>query len=146
MYTCKAFIRKNTTELRNRLEELGFSICSCCTFEGSVWLNNCPENSYNYIHGIGYLCEDLGINTTSQALDMFLLESSSNYIDCGENEDLFIELISLRDDTDEGQLFTNDQGDYLRSCCDFNTFSQNSNLTKWRKCGIIDIINYYKKD
>ena len=34
-YTTKAFIRKNTEGLRNKLASLGFSVCPCCTFSGS---------------------------------------------------------------------------------------------------------------
>lgn len=147
MYICRAFIRKNTKELREKLKNRGHTVCPCCTFNGSIWLSNCPENKDNYVHGIGYICEEFGITSTSQAISIFLHESANNYdIDCGEDEDLFIDLISLRDDTDLGQLFTDDQGNYLRSNCDSNTFNQNSILTKWRKCSIIDIINYYKKD
>ena len=145
-YTTKAFIRKNTEGLRNKLASLGFSICPCCTFEGSMWLNNCPENKHLYIHGIGYTDEDfLGFTTTDQALGMFLIKSSKNYIDCGEDEELFIDLISLRSDSDLNQLFT-DGISYLRCECINCMFNQGSTSKNWRKCSVPEILEYHGRN
>lgn len=144
-YTTKAFIRKNTEDLRNKLVSFGFSVCPCCTFSGSVWLCNCIENNHLYIHGIGYTDEDLGITTTDQALDMFLTKSSKNYIDCGEDEELFIDLISLRSDSDLNQLFT-DGISYLRCECTTCMFNQGSTSKNWRKCTINEILKYHGKN
>ena len=33
-----AFIRKNTSELRKKLSELGCKICPCCYFKDAEWL------------------------------------------------------------------------------------------------------------
>lgn len=89
------FIRKNTPELRDKLKELGYYICPCALYEGSVWLHI----SYVYyptVHGIGYIVEDLtGRGTIQERLDFFLYgnEKSENpSIDCGEDEEMFLKI------------------------------------------------------
>ena len=61
------------------------------------------------VHGIGYSTEDLtGRKTTQNELDFFLYENSkckNPLIDCGINEEMFLALAALRDDTDEHQWF-----------------------------------------
>ncbi len=44
------FIRKNTTELRNKLKSFGLNICKCSLFKGWDWLNYSARD--NSIHGI----------------------------------------------------------------------------------------------
>lgn len=103
------FIRKNTPELRTKLKELGYYICSCAEFEDSIWLRTSFITNKPVIHGIGYFNEDLtGRKTTQEELDFFLSEnctSENPRIDCGDNEELFIALAALRDDTDKNQWF-----------------------------------------
>lgn len=87
------FIRKNTPELRDKLKAMGYYICPCCTFRNSVWLDaNSDDMS---AHGIGY---DSGVvyqYTLEGELEFFLndnAEHSYPYYDCGESEELFIEM------------------------------------------------------
>lgn len=103
------FIRKNTPELRKKLEELGYHICPCAEFKDSIWLcTNFITNS-STVHGIGYFNEDLtGRKNTQEELDFFLSEnctSENPQIDCGDNEKMFLALAALRDDTDKNQWF-----------------------------------------
>lgn len=106
MFTTDCFIRKDTPELRQRLMDLGYSICPCCDFEGSVWLSILPINGT--VHGVGF-CDSTGlspIDTQEKALAQFLYDSEKDgSIDCGDNEELFIALAALRDDTDKNQWF-----------------------------------------
>jgi hypothetical protein len=84
MFTTPCFIRKNTPELRKRLEELGYKYGGKASNFGQPYLycsldkyfecNRCPAR----YHGI---------------------------IDCGDNEELFLALVALRDDTDKYQWF-----------------------------------------
>ena len=88
-FTISCFVRKNTPELRKKLEELGYKYSTfddlkldgIITFpsksEYSVWAN------YNFD----------GKHTLK------------SYIDCGTNEDLFLALAALRDDSDYMQWF-----------------------------------------
>lgn len=87
MFTTPCIIRKNTPELRQKLEDLGYS--NCIIEDGKYLFTT---------HGIfdcmysdtGY--EDLVCN---------------GLVDCGDNEQLFLALAAMRDDTDKDQLFTN---------------------------------------
>lgn len=109
MFKIDCFIRKDTPELRQKLKDLGYSICPCCDFEGSVWLSILQINST--VHGVGF-CDKTGlsgIDTQEKALARFLYDSEKDgSIDCGDNEELFIALAALRDDTAKNQWFVAD--------------------------------------
>lgn len=106
MFKIDCFIRKDTPELRQRLMDLGYKICPCSDFEGSVWLSILPINGT--VHGVGF-CDSTGlsdINTQEKALALFLHDSEKDgSIDCGDNEELFIALAAIRDDTAKNQWF-----------------------------------------
>lgn len=91
-FITKCFIRKNTPELLKKLEKMGYEICPCCDFVISHWLENDIESKT--IHGANDDTDNNG------------------GIDCKENENLFLALAAMRDDTDEGQLFLNNLGDW----------------------------------
>lgn len=113
-FITKCFIRKNTPELREKLRELGYCICKCCTFENAVWLDNFfsydEKNKRADIHGIGYFDADYEKPgyTVEDALNFYLYENKEygeQYVDCGENEDLFLALAGMRDDVPDNQWF-----------------------------------------
>ena len=95
------FIRKNTPELRKKLEELGYEPNAYESF----W-----EDDNRYIittigsQGYGYY--------TLCIKNCCLLENEL-FIDCGTNEELFLALSALRDDTDINQWFIMDCDVYL---------------------------------
>lgn len=104
------FIRKNTPELRKKLEELGYKICSCATWSNSVWLDTLILGKEADVHGIGYSDprEEFSIEEECQR---FVEENKTSLlprIDCGTNEDLFLAIAALRDDTDCNQWFVDD--------------------------------------
>ena len=109
------FIRKNTPEIRKKLEELGHTICKCCEFDGADWLHiPAIKDIYRTVHGIGFLDEELeiyGLVTQEDIFNRFLKTTKS--VDCDDNEELFFALAALRDDTDKNQWFiaTNDKWD-----------------------------------
>lgn len=87
MFTTPCIIRKNTPELRQKLEDLGYT--------------NCIIEDEKYLftsHGI-FDC----ISSCTAYEDMV----RNGLVDCGDNELLFIALAAIRDDTDKDQLFTN---------------------------------------
>ncbi len=96
-FTTPCFIRKNTPELRNKLEELGYK----------------PFGSVKYEWDMGY-----GLSTDNRlgefesfdnnGLKNIIKCESPDYedsIDCGTNEELFLALAALRDDSDYMQWF-----------------------------------------
>lgn len=100
-FTQPCFIRKNSPELRKKLEELGYEPNAYESF----W-----EDDNRYIittigsQGYGYY--------TLCIKNCCLLENEL-FIDCGTNEELFLALSALRDDTDINQWFIMDCDVYL---------------------------------
>ena len=86
-FTTPCFIRKNTPELRKKLEELGYYLHPECIDD--------DRGNYLFVNREYYLNRPLGY-----------LEELSRSIDCGANEELFLSIASLRDDTDKYQWFT----------------------------------------
>lgn len=96
-----AFIRKNTPELRKKLEELGYS------HGKPEYYADDDDNKYDFI-----MCHN----------GRFFLLSQKNHvirnghplkkhgsIDCGTNEELFLGIAALRDDTSANQYWVFDQ-------------------------------------
>lgn len=136
-FTTSCFIRKSPYKLRNRLNELGYRLFGC------------------------ELNEDLCIFTEPE-YRLYSVEFFSNIphpdetdsIDCGTNEDLFLAIAALRDDSNYMQWFicTEDYiespdkewkvGDWdLNTCLDV-TYGQQ--LPHWRKATVDELIEHFK--
>lgn len=95
MFKTKCFIRKNTPELRGKLEKMGYRVCRCTGEATAVYL----MAGHGDIHAVH-----------DESVDIFEDEVKSGtckLVDCGDNEQLFIAIAAMRDDTDKDQLFTN---------------------------------------
>lgn len=92
-FTTPAFIRKNTTELRKKLEALGYK--PLLSIEDGECLST-ASNLENYHSIPAALFDDK---------DSYRTYDCAGRIDCGTNEDLFLAIAALRDDTDNGQFF-----------------------------------------
>ena len=102
------FIRKNTPELRQKLAELGYSVCVCTSFKDAVWLDTATHTKPCSSHGIGFWDETCDCEDVEGACRIFLEENKKSLnpkIDCGTNEEMFLALAALRDDTDYMQWF-----------------------------------------
>lgn len=90
MLTHPCFIRKNTPELRRKLEdlEIGIHYTQEKYKEDNTGYIFCNRGTYSIYGPIGYT------------------EELENAIDCGENETLFLAIAALRDDSDYMQWFT----------------------------------------
>ena len=75
------FIKKNTPELKKKLEELGYKMNLIYS-----------PNEHNLYIGSG-------VYSSANFIDNY-------YLDCGTNEELFLALAALRDDTDKNQWLT----------------------------------------
>lgn len=112
-FTTPCFIRKNTQELRRGLEELGYEILNsgnttldAHSYDGKGSHKSIEEGraiitSYGNLYGVIY-----DIDTVTK----------KGRIDCGTNEELFLAIAALRDDTDKYQWFTD--GDLWFKCGD----------------------------
>ena len=98
-FTTKAFIRKNPDELREKLNGLGYRLFG-------VNLNELKCIFTDPKHGL----------YTIEFYSKIDAPYISDYIDCGYNEELFLALAALRDDSDYMQWFTD--GDHWFKCGD----------------------------
>lgn len=109
MFTQPCFIRKNTKEIIEKLEELGYDYAE--NGAGAWFIPLCQ-------------LEYIGVNLYSKGYYMGVNGVWSNdWYDCGTNERLFIALASLRDDSDNNQWFCNEN----KSCwwkCSLDSFKQ----------------------
>lgn len=85
-FTTAAFIRRNTPEIRKKLEELGYK--ECIGEEGPFLFTS--RNIFDCMY------TECGLNDLAY----------NGLIDCGTNEELFISIAALRDDIDIHQWFT----------------------------------------
>lgn len=98
-FTTPCFIRKNTAELRKKLEELGYKQVENGVDEWHIPMSKLPYLETGYDDRVGnYFVGENGYWHTFA-------------IDCGTNEDLFLALSALREDTDKGQWFIHDTTD-----------------------------------
>ena len=147
MFTTSCFIRKNTLELRNKLLKIGHTLCRCTEFEDADWLSVSNNNDlYRSVHGLGYTDETINMSK-EDLFNNFL--SNTNHIDCGTNEELFLAIAALRDDTDKNQWFTS-TNDYWYKCLD-NKFSKKTanwvscaSADKWHKATVEEITEHFK--
>lgn len=146
-FTTPCFIRKNTQELRRGLEELGY-------FNDSPeWTNNC-----SIIWAYQYPMK--GFDTPNYVIaDSFDIPFDKHsalcgkFVDCGTNEELFLAIAALRDDTDNNQLFTNGKGDWGiyrdgsdggLSGMDFYGMPNDFNLSYYHKATVDELIEHFK--
>lgn len=130
MFTTPCFIRKNTPELRKKLEELGYESY------GRISDN---ENLVIATDGRTYIVthEELFPNLGDY-------KKFGGRVYCGTNEDLFLAIAALRDDSDENQWFTdgynwkikNQSSNWERD--DFSFFLASE------KASIEELIEYFK--
>ena len=137
MFTTSCFIRKNTPELREKLEKLGYSP----TLNGhGEWF--IPMDELPYL-------ETFPMSKSYMGRAGFW---STSVIDCGTNEAMFLALAALRDDTDKYQQFV-----CVESYCDcFDLFHDIGHFAKcitdrmpdskyWRKATAEEIIEHFNK-
>lgn len=147
-FTTPCFIRKNTQGLRKKLEELGY-------FNDSPeWTNNCSIIwAYQYpMKGF-----DTPVYVIADSFDVPFDKHSAlcgKFIDCGTNEDLFLAIAALRDDTDDNQLFTNGKGDWgiYRDGSDgglpgmdFYGMPNDFDLSHYHKASVNELIEHFKE-
>lgn len=134
-FTTPAFIRKNTPELRKKLERLGYYLHPECIDD--------DRGNYLFVNREYYLNRPLGYS-----------EELSRSIDCGTNEDLFLAIAALRDDTDDKQIFTNGKGDFAicredEKCGGLNgleyvNMPNDFNIDNYHKATVEELIEHFK--
>ena len=130
MFIQRCFIIKNSKELRDKVYRLGG--------RNGKWLNEASE-IIACSHEI-FRCHDLDLGAEYTLVN-------KGYIHCGKNEELFLAIAALRDDSDIHQWFVHQDGSFLKCECD-------SKIDMWgdyeypqevypRKATIEELIKHY---
>lgn len=99
------FIRKNTPKLRKKLEELGYKPFGSVKYEWDTGWGLSTDNRLGEFESFD-----------NNGLENIIKCESPDYeesIDCGINEDLFLAIAALRNDTDVNQWFIMDVEEYI---------------------------------
>jgi hypothetical protein len=131
MFTQKCFIRKNTPELVDKLSLLGGR-------SGAVFF----DEKYNTlaVEEIFFRC--VADNTADTLI-------KQGFIDCGTNEELFLAIAALRDDSDKFQYFTN--GVFWIKCSQLELKHELDNnyeefcVADFHKATVEELIEHFKK-
>lgn len=136
-FTTAAFIRRNTSELRKKLEELGYK---------------------KYGNPFQITDDSKLITTIDGEYVPYNVPLDDSFIDCGTNENLFLAIAALRDDTNENQWFTNgEEWAYhpKTECCSpcntvyitlaFDSIPEDTNMGNYHKATVEELIEHFKE-
>ena len=141
-FTTPCFIRKNTETLRKKLEELGYSK------EYPEWTVDCSIIwAYQYpIKGF-----DTPNYVIADSFDIPFDKHSAlcgKFIDCGTNEELFLAIAALRNDTHKNQWFTDGNKWILCPEIKFSIYwvynDVDVNIDTVHKATVDELIEYFK--
>ena len=140
MFTQQCFIRKNAEQLIYRLYKLGYEY-------------------YRPIDRFKNICTNFGKNVDfdGNESDRYLIDAfddgylyyfNKNMIDCGTNEELFLAIAAIRDDTDKDQVFMHQDGNFYKCECDskidmWGDFEESESYP--RKATVSELIELFKK-
>ena len=139
------FIRKNTPELRNKLEELGYKPFGSVKYEWDTGWGLSTDNRLGEFESFD-----------NNGLENIIKCESPDYedsIDCGENEELFLTIAALRDDKPDYQwfLWEDNDGIYHTELEDsWRKYIPDEYWEEWwwfevRKATVEELIEHFKK-
>ena len=142
MFTQKCFIRKNTPEIRKRLDEIGRSFIENGHGE---WRIHVDKNEYLFC-GDEQFCDDriyYYIGRVCKPIEG---------IDCGTNDELFLAISALRDDSDKHQWFVHKDGYFifcdqseLKHVIDNNDECMDYCVADFNKATVQELIEHFNK-
>lgn len=136
------FIRKNTSELRKKLEELGYSHPTDVIEDERFCIATSPVNRNYHI----IIKEDFDDTNPHYTWNC------AGRIDCGTNEEFFLAIAALRDDTNYMQWFVctsdykeSDDKEWKVGDFDLNTCPDDFDdiLPHWRKATVNELIELF---
>ena len=125
MFTQACFIIKDTQELRDKLKEIGINPYPCI-------VPKCIN--YLFVNRGFYSRNEIGYK-----------EEIDSAIDCGTNEDLFLALAALRNDSDYMQYFIAAESDKPMLCTKENIEDHTVWHELYRKMTAEELVDYFNK-
>ena len=152
MFTTPCFIRKNTPELRKKLEELGYTNGAWETphFE-YPYLQTYPNSKWGLFKGDSHYITEDDYRCDG---DVWTYNPKEDVIDCGDNEELFLAIAALRDDKPDYQwfLWEHNDGEYHPELEEsWKQYIPGEHWEEWwwfevRKATIEELIEHFKKE
>lgn len=128
MFTQSCFIRRDTQELRDKLKEIGLEPHPCIMPKACAFL---------FVNRGFYSRNEIGYQ-----------EEIERAVDCGENEELFLAIVALRNDIDKNQWFTDNNIWVLCKDIKFSSYwvynNINVNLDTIHKATVEELIEHFK--
>lgn len=131
MFIQNCFIHKNTKELCEKLNEIGYRVL---------------PNLFGMV-GLSTMTNGICVPSVSNERD--------NGYDCGENEHLFLAIAAIRDDTDKYQLFFQNEDikckypiesiheKFHHICVDTETLEYIDHKDEWHKGTVEELIKHF---
>lgn len=142
MFLQSCFIRKNTSKLRESLYVLGYNVDEISLYPKCIATSNVNSKA------VGISEDRFDDNNPHRTWNC------NGRIDCGTNEELFLAIAALRDDSDINQLFKNNECDEFIKCDydEFHLFTfnpldalDNNDLSVYyHKATVKELIEYFK--
>lgn len=144
-FTTPCFIRKNTPELRKKLEELGYKPFGSVKYEWDTGWGISTDNRLGEFESFN-----------NNGLENIIKCESPDYedsIDCGDNEDLFLALAALRNDKPDYQWYVWDytEGDIIVEGEKFKQYIPGEPWQDWwwfevHKATVNELIEHFTKE
>lgn len=136
-FTTKCFIRKSTKDLTEKLHRIGNRSGRGYWHSDINTLLVCESDQYRCL-------DDEWGNAVSL--------TKKGYIDCGVNEDLFLAIAALRDDSDVYQYFVNEKGMFvfcnqseLKHVIDNSEDWWDYSVSDFHKATVEELINHFSR-
>ena len=134
-FTTLCFIRKNSKELRDLLSGLGYYEINVSEKYGVY------KNLRTGTDTMGRICRYM----------QWYSQESNSCIDCGTNEELFLAIAALRDDTDKYQWFVNEKMEFvfcnqseLKHVIDNSEEWCDYSVSEFHKATVAELIEHFK--
>ena len=135
-FTTMCFIRKSTKNLTDKLYRIGNRSCSGYWHSDINTLLVCESDQY--------ICLD---DEWGNAVSL----TKKGYINCGTNEELFLAIAALRDDSDVYQYFVNEKGMFvfcnqseLKHVIDNSEDWWDYSVSEFHKATVAELIEHFK--
>jgi hypothetical protein len=133
MFIQSAFIRKNSPYLQEKLKEMGYKTDST-SVDTKCIATSSTHNSFTVI-----------AESRFDSTNPHVTWNNGNRIDCGDNENLFLAIAALRDDSDYMQWFTDGEKWIQNKQNDIEVIKYGpGNPINFHKATINELIEHFK--